>query len=705
MVIKRILKFITTTALIVSVVATPVFADDIQVIVDNNPHTANVRVSLNVEDISGDYKAIIESTLSNIDWDISIDYAENNVATAEEKTQVKKGDDCIIKLQVKPLGTGLPSSDVLVNQMEKIYENKIPLDLSLSVQLAKDGVPTSSERPVEEVPAPLSISIPAPEYNQVSQKLQYCILREHKGVIDDITAGSSYNPDKNTITFNTDKFSQYDLMYSIEDKVTYTIEFRDYDGKILNNKTVFYEDEPVTVPANPIREGYEFIGWNVIPQAVATRNEVYVAQYKEKALNTYLVRFIDYDGRIISSTEYAENDSVDVPIYPTRYGYTFTGWDKPISYKAVADIDYIAQYVSDGSVKNKYVITFRDYDGRIISSTRYEENENIVVPAPPTRDGYTFYCWSPFLNNKAIDHKIYTAVYTKDKSEDIVEDAEDNHTYENTDKESDSSSNNGNANDPTANIYTITYHNVGMTSSVQVKHGSVIPQPNVSFPNYEFIGWWYQQGVAWLKWDFNQPITQALELWAMYQKVGTVSDLIKPVSVGNNSVPKEDDRVVVSSGTKEEPKEKINPEEEKSEKEPIEVEIPTIDSVNEAPDPTTLTDKDNDISRAEKDRIKREEAIRKQLESNGVTVKKDENTNINNNPTAEEKQLSDELTPPADANTNIDTPTTGVNPIIWTVLAVLVVLLILLSIFLFIKKKKAKKADEEEQDKEFEDLY
>ena len=60
---------------------------------------------------------------------------------------------------------------------------------------------------------------------------------------------------------------------------------------------------------------------------------------------------------------------------------------------------------------------------------------------------------------------------------------------------------------------------------------------------------------------------------------------------------------------------------------------------------------------------------------------------------------------PADAKTNIDTPTTGVNPIIWTVLAVLVVLLILLSLFLFIKKKKEKKDNEEEQDKEFEDLY
>lgn len=547
MVIKRILKFITTTALIVSMVATPVFAADIQVIVDNIPHNVNVPVYLNVEDISGDYKAIIESTLSNIDWDISFDYAKNNVANADENAQVKKGDDCIIKLQVKPLGTGLPSSDVLVNQMEKIYENKMPLDLSLSVQLAKDGVATSPERMVEEVGTPLSISIPAPEYNQVSQKLQYCILREHKGVIDKLTE-TLYDPDKNIITFKTNKFSQYDLMYSIEDKATYTIEFRDYDGRILNNKTVFYEDEPVTVPVNPIREGYEFIGWNVIPQAVATRNEVYVAQYKEK-------------------------------------------------------------------------------------------------------------------------------------SEEKVEDAEDNHTYENTDKESDSSSNNVNANDPTANIYTITYHNVGMTASVQVKHGSVIPQPNVSFPNYEFIGWWYQQGVAWLNWDFNQPITQALELWAMYQKVGTVSDLVKPVSVGNNSVPKE----------------KVKPEEEKSEKEPIEVEIPTIDSVNEAPDPTTLTEKDNDISRAEKDRIKREEAIRKRLEK--------KNTNINNNPTAEEEQLSDELTPPADANTNIDTPTTGVNPIIWTILAVLVVLLILLSLFLFIKKKKAKKADEEEQDKEFEDLY
>ena len=63
-----------------------------------------------------------------------------------------------------------------------------------------------------------------------------------------------------------------------------------------------------------------------------------------------------------------------------------------------------------------YTITFKDYDGRIISSAEYEEGATVVVPENPTRDGagectYTFAGWDYEVTAANCD-ATYTATYT-----------------------------------------------------------------------------------------------------------------------------------------------------------------------------------------------------------------------------------------------------------------------------------------------------
>ena len=63
-----------------------------------------------------------------------------------------------------------------------------------------------------------------------------------------------------------------------------------------------------------------------------------------------------------------------------------------------------------------YTITFKDYDGRVISSAEYDEGATVVVPENPTRDGagectYTFAGWDYEVTAVNCD-ATYTATYT-----------------------------------------------------------------------------------------------------------------------------------------------------------------------------------------------------------------------------------------------------------------------------------------------------
>lgn len=65
-----------------------------------------------------------------------------------------------------------------------------------------------------------------------------------------------------------------------------------------------------------------------------------------------------------------------------------------------------------------YTVTFKNYNGNIISSTEYEAGATISVPANPTKpsDGtykYTFNGWTPTVSTTATGDATYTATFTR----------------------------------------------------------------------------------------------------------------------------------------------------------------------------------------------------------------------------------------------------------------------------------------------------
>lgn len=136
------------------------------------------------------------------------------------------------------------------------------------------------------------------------------------------------------------------------------------------------------------------------------------------------VTYLDYNDTVLQNTTAYDYktplSSISKPSAPTRpsdteYNYTFSNWIPNVSYDSnllVDDIVYTAAYTA---TKRSYSITFKDYDGTIISGpTMYEYGTSAkdITPNPPSREGYSFVGWDSSVKDVS-GEATYTAVYKK----------------------------------------------------------------------------------------------------------------------------------------------------------------------------------------------------------------------------------------------------------------------------------------------------
>ena len=81
--------------------------------------------------------------------------------------------------------------------------------------------------------------------------------------------------------------------------VYWTVTFVDHDGTVLSTQTVV-NGEAATAPADPIREGYTFTGWDVDFSNV-TGDLTVTAQYEQNAPSQYLKGDVNCDGLVDSA--------------------------------------------------------------------------------------------------------------------------------------------------------------------------------------------------------------------------------------------------------------------------------------------------------------------------------------------------------------------------------------------------------------------
>ena len=210
----------------------------------------------------------------------------------------------------------------------------------------------------------------------------------------------------------------------------YTVTFKNYDGSVLETKEIEYGKTPAYSGTTPIKEStiqytYTFKGWDKEITSV-TGDTTYTATFEE-VVNEYTVTFKNYDGTIISTKTYLYGKEIIVPsTNPERtsdetYTYTFKGWDKEVT-TCDGDKEYIATYIA---TYIDYTITFKNYDGTIISTKTYHYGDTIITPnETPTKASDELYYYEFAGWNIDIDiekYKMYvvwgdatfTATYTQ----------------------------------------------------------------------------------------------------------------------------------------------------------------------------------------------------------------------------------------------------------------------------------------------------
>jgi len=198
-----------------------------------------------------------------------------------------------------------------------------------------------------------------------------------------------------------------------------TVTFLNYDGTVLSAQQYAYGEE-VIPPEDPTKpaEGdtkYVFVGWHEELKP-CHGNATYIAVY-EVYVEKYPVTFLNYDGSVISTAEYAMGETVIVPENPTRPSdelgeYVFVGWDKEVT-ACEGETVYTAVYELHVW---KYMVTFLNYDGSVISATEYAMGETVAIPENPTRPSdvygdYTFIGWDKEVTVCA-GEATYTAQYS-----------------------------------------------------------------------------------------------------------------------------------------------------------------------------------------------------------------------------------------------------------------------------------------------------
>ena len=175
-------------------------------------------------------------------------------------------------------------------------------------------------------------------------------------------------------------------LYAGWDILSYVIRVRLENGEqdIIINQNY---GTPVTVPDDPTREGYTFIGWDIpFPAKMPAKITTITAQW---TINQYTITFDTAGGSEIDSIEQDYDTAITAPDAPTKEGYTFIGWDTTVPKKMPAkDMTVKARWQI-----NRYKTTFDTDGGSEIDPIEQDYDTAITAPDNPTKEGYAFIDW------------------------------------------------------------------------------------------------------------------------------------------------------------------------------------------------------------------------------------------------------------------------------------------------------------------------
>jgi uncharacterized repeat protein (TIGR02543 family) len=200
----------------------------------------------------------------------------------------------------------------------------------------------------------------------------------------------SYNIEKIKITYALPKASFY-----VDDTLYY------YEYADLNSQ--------IQLPEVPEKDGFTFDGWCVegttekaeFPYEVNGSDVNFVAAFKA---TPYKATFY-VDGMEFDTVNYISGDSISTDI-PTKTGYEFAGWNPEIPDTMPAE-----DTVFDATWEAKTFDAVFMVDGEVYKTVSTLFGEQISIPLPPAKTGYTFENWSPTPNIMNAEGKVFEATW------------------------------------------------------------------------------------------------------------------------------------------------------------------------------------------------------------------------------------------------------------------------------------------------------
>lgn len=216
-----------------------------------------------------------------------------------------------------------------------------------------------------------------------------------------------------------------------------------------NNEVVVDENDRVSRPSDPVREGYTFDGWYYAGEKFdfstkITKDMTLEARWTKNSSQEWTVRFDTNGGNTIENLKILDGESLSTLPAPERKGYIFKGWYKDslkVELGAIIteDITLVAKWEKEekddekesASDKNntdtnntvanatvKYTVKFDTDGGNTIKSQKVVKNGKVSKPSDPKKDGFTFDGW--YLGNtkynfssKVVKNITLVAKYTK----------------------------------------------------------------------------------------------------------------------------------------------------------------------------------------------------------------------------------------------------------------------------------------------------
>lgn len=189
----------------------------------------------------------------------------------------------------------------------------------------------------------------------------------------------------------------------------------------IHNSQIIVENGVATLPANPVKAGYEFDGWSLdgvnvvnVANTQIKNNITFYAVFTKLYNVSFVYEGVTKSTQVVRSGELADNISIDSTSYKV-----FNGWKvndsivNVTNYKIVADTTFVAD------ITYKYDVVFK-VDDNVYNSQIIAMNNYPSLPANPVKEGYAFDGWSingvDIVNTSTISisaNTVYKAVFTK----------------------------------------------------------------------------------------------------------------------------------------------------------------------------------------------------------------------------------------------------------------------------------------------------